>query len=135
MRATEKGLRLARKLGPVVGFAAETSSICSLICRNIATWHTLTEKLPDDHPAHSYRRLPAGAAGLVRDEANARIVYQRYRTEKRLETLVTSLPETDCGPWRLDLTRDPRGSAVLLPPEGCGCIERDDRDGRGVLIP
>jgi hypothetical protein len=135
MRATEKGLRLARKLGPAVGFAAETSSICSLICRNIATWHTLTEKLPDCHPANSYPRLSSETAALLQDVANARIVHQKYRTEKRLETLVTSLPETDCGPWRLDLTRDPRSNAVLLPPEGCTCVDSDDRDGRGVVIP
>jgi hypothetical protein len=135
MRATEKGLRLARKLGPAVGFGAETSSICSLICRNIATWYTLTEKLPDDHPGNSFPRLSAETAALLRDATNARIVHQKYRTEKRLQTLVTSLPETDCGPWRLDLTRDPRGSAVLLPPEGCTCVESDDLDGRGVVIP
>jgi len=135
MRATERGLRLARKLGPAVGFAAETSSICSLICRNIATWHTLAEKLPDDHPANSYPRLSAETAALFRDTANARVVHQKYRTEKRLETLITSLPETDCGPWRLDLTRDLAGGAVLLPPEGCTCVESDDRDGRGVVIP
>ena len=124
MRATEKGLALARKLGPAVGFTAETNRICSLICRNIATWHTLAEK--------------AESAGLLADAGNAgggRIVRQQYRTEKRLETLVSSLPVTDCGPWRLDLTRGPRGNGLLLLPDGCACIHADDRDRRGVVIP
>ena len=44
-------------------------------------------------------------------------------------------PPPDEEPWSLDLTRDVRRNAVLLPPAGCTCVEGDDRDGRGVVIP
>jgi hypothetical protein len=135
MTTTQRGLQLVRKLGPAVGYTAQMNSICSLICRYIAIWDRLGDQLRESLPESRNPGLSAETAGLFPDAANARITYQRLRLERRLETLVTSLPGTRCGPWRLDLPGDAGGSGVLLPPDGCKCLDTDDRNGRGVLIP
>jgi hypothetical protein len=134
MATTEKGLVLARKLAPALGYTVQISTICSLICRNMATWRRLALRASYCHPAHRHPRLGTDPSGRPH-RCNGCAGRQQLRIEKRLETLVTSLPETICGPWRLDLTRGPRGNGLLLPPDGCTCVRSDDRHGRGVVIP
>jgi hypothetical protein len=138
MTTTKKGLELARKLAPAIGYTNAIDETCSKICRAAATLHRLNEEACNGHPLQgSASNDPAFWQRVDKLQAKweERVERETERILKRLDSLVRDLPETDFGPFVLDAESDPRGCSVIIAPEGAE-VRRDSwGDSNGVCIP
>lgn len=151
MATTKKGMELARKLAPAIGYTSAIDETCSRICRTAATLHRLNEEecngpgwmnYSDQNIGRLYRAEgDSEAFRAARDKHSARmekwqtdLESQHDRVLNRLDSLVRDLPDTDAGPWKLDAESDPRGCSVIISPDS---EFRGDSwgDRNGVCVP
>ena len=132
---TDKGRELAEKLYPAIGYTREIAGTCSLICRSAVTLHHLAEAACNGHPANGDPYIPAARASELQAEFEVWVERRQEQVERRLDSLVRDLPETDAGPWKFKPEQDPRGCSAIAAPAD-GIINGDSwGDHNAVTIP
>lgn len=136
MTTTKKGLELARKLAPAIGYTSAIDETCSRICRAAATLQRLAEDACNGHPAQDGRSgLPWETVDKLQTRWDKRVERETERWERLFDSYVRDLPETDQGPFKADPVSDPRGCSLIIVPEGCGIHGDSWGDRNGVCVP
>jgi hypothetical protein len=134
--ATKKGLELARKLAPAIGYTNQIDETCSKLCRAATTLHRLNEEDCNGHPLQgTYTGNNWALVDKLQAKWEERVERQTARVLERMAWLVDFLPQPDNGKWKLVPESDPRGCSVIVAPEGVE-VRRDSwGESNGVCIP
>lgn len=134
---TENGRKLASKLNPAIGTTGEILEICSLICRNAATYDRLAVEKCNGPAFRDFPHsdMPQAEYSRRMDEWQTDLENRDNACADRIRRLVDRLPLVDGERIKVRLGGDPRGCVVTLVMPGEWTRLHDSWGGESLVVP